>query len=59
MNRTAKEFEGLLAWYFETLLHDNPRFSTIYARLRNGEGCAVPAAEADVYRFDSRGEELK
>src|ERR1035437_3704401 len=38
MNRTAKQFEGLLAHYFETLLHDNPTFSTIGAGLREGEG---------------------
>ncbi|MCX6928871.1 MAG: DUF885 domain-containing protein [Verrucomicrobia bacterium] len=38
MNRTAKQFEGLLAHYFETLLHDNPVFSTIAAGLRDGEG---------------------
>ena len=38
MNRTAKQFEGLLAHYFETLLHDNPTFSTICAGLREGEG---------------------
>ena len=38
MNRTAKQFEGLLAHYFETLLHDNPTFSTIGAGLRDGEG---------------------
>src|ERR1035441_2859131 len=38
MNRTAKQFEGLLARFFETLLHDNPMFSTSYAGLRDGEG---------------------
>src|SRR5664279_5831098 len=38
MNRTAKQFEGLLARYFETLLHDNPTFSTICTGLRDGEG---------------------
>ena len=38
MNRTAKQFEGLLARYFETLLQDNPTFSTICAGLRDGEG---------------------
>jgi uncharacterized protein (DUF885 family) len=38
MNRTAKQFEGLLARFFETLLHDNPTFSTSYAGLRDGEG---------------------
>jgi len=38
MNRTAKQFEGLLARFFETLLHDNPTFSTICAGLRDGEG---------------------
>ena len=38
MNQTAKQFEGLLARYFETLLHDNPTFSTIAAGLRDGEG---------------------
>ena len=31
MNRTANQFEGLLARYFETLLQDNPTFSTICA----------------------------
>src|ERR1017187_8241385 len=38
MNRTAKQFEGLLARYFETLLEDNPTFSTIATGLRDGEG---------------------
>lgn len=38
MNRTAKLFEGLLAHYFETLLHDSPTLSTMYAGLRDGEG---------------------
>ena len=38
MNRTAKQFEGLLTRFFETLLHDNPTFSTIAAGLRDGEG---------------------
>jgi uncharacterized protein (DUF885 family) len=38
MNRTAKHFEGLLSRFFETLLHDNPTFSTICAGLRDGEG---------------------
>ena len=38
MNRTGKQFEGLLARYFETLLHDQPTFSTICAGLRDGEG---------------------
>ena len=38
MTRSAKQFEGLLARYFETLLHDNPTFSTICAGLRDGEG---------------------
>ena len=38
MNRTATQFEGLLARYFETLLQDNPTFSTICAGLREGEG---------------------
>jgi uncharacterized protein (DUF885 family) len=38
MNRTADQFEGLLARYFETLLQDNPTFSTICAGLRDGEG---------------------
>src|SRR5208283_1480998 len=38
MNRTADQFEGLLARYFETLLRDNPTFSTICAGLRDGEG---------------------
>ena len=38
MNRTAKQFEGLLARYFETLLQDHPTFSTICAGLRDGEG---------------------
>jgi len=59
MNRTAKQFEGLLARHFETLRHDNPTFSTILAGLRSGESCAVPAAEAGVSRFDSRVEELE
>ena len=38
MTRTAKQFEGLLARYFETLLRDNPTFSTICGGLRDGEG---------------------
>ena len=38
MNRTTRQFEGLLARYFETLLEDNPTFSTISAGLRDGEG---------------------
>jgi uncharacterized protein (DUF885 family) len=38
MNRTANQFEGLLDRYFETLLQDNPTFSTICAGLRDGEG---------------------
>jgi uncharacterized protein (DUF885 family) len=38
MNSTAKRFEGLLSCYFETLLQDNPAFSTICAGLRDGEG---------------------
>jgi uncharacterized protein (DUF885 family) len=38
MNRTATQFEGLLACYFETLLQDNPTFSTLCAGLRDGEG---------------------
>jgi len=38
MNRTAKQFEGLLTRYFERLLHDQPTFSTICAGLRDGEG---------------------
>jgi uncharacterized protein (DUF885 family) len=37
MNGTVKQFEGLLARYFETLLQDNPTFSTICAGLRDGE----------------------
>jgi uncharacterized protein (DUF885 family) len=38
MNRTATQFEGVLDRYFETLLQDNPTFSTICAGLRDGEG---------------------
>ena len=38
MNQTTKHFEGLLARYFETLLQDNPTFSTVCAGLRDGEG---------------------
>jgi uncharacterized protein (DUF885 family) len=38
MNKTTRHFEGLLARYFETLLQDNPAFSTICAGLRDGEG---------------------
>jgi uncharacterized protein (DUF885 family) len=38
MNRTAKQFEGLLGRYFEILLQDNPTFSTICVGLREGEG---------------------
>jgi len=38
MNRTGRQFEGLLARYFERLLRDNPTFSTICAGLRDGEG---------------------
>src|ERR1035438_586180 len=38
MNKTASQFEGLLSRYFETLLQDNPTFSTMSAGLRDGEG---------------------
>jgi uncharacterized protein (DUF885 family) len=38
MNKTASQFEGLLSRYFETLLRDNPAFSTMCAGLRDGEG---------------------
>jgi len=38
MNKTASRFEGLLSRYFETLLQDNPTFSTMWAGLRDGEG---------------------
>jgi uncharacterized protein (DUF885 family) len=38
MNRTVTQFEGLLARFFETLLHDNPTLATIAAGLRDGEG---------------------
>ncbi len=38
MNKTANQFEGLLDRYFETLLGDNPTFSTICAGRRDGEG---------------------
>ena len=38
MNRTARQFEGLLSRYFETLLQDDPTFCTICAGLRDGEG---------------------
>src|ERR1035441_10542792 len=38
MTRTAKQFEGLLTRYFETLLHDHPTYSTICGGLRDGEG---------------------
>ncbi len=38
MNRTARQFEGLLSRYFETLLQDHPTFCTIAAGLRDGEG---------------------
>ena len=38
MNSAANQFEGLLARYFETLLQDNPTFSTICAGLPDGEG---------------------
>ena len=38
MNSTMKQFEGLLSRYFETLLQDNPAFSTMCAGLRGSEG---------------------
>ena len=38
MKRTSTQFEGLLTRYFETLLRDNPTFSTICAGLPDGEG---------------------
>ena len=38
MNPSAYRFEGLLTRYFETLLRDNPTYSTIAAGLRDGEG---------------------
>ncbi len=38
MTSTARQFEGLLSRYFETLLQDNPTFCTICAGLRDGEG---------------------
>ena len=38
MSRTTKQFEGVLARFFETLLLDNPTFSTIAAGLRDSEG---------------------
>ena len=42
MQPSAKQFEGLLSRYFETLLQDNPTFSTMSAGLRDGEGRALP-----------------
>jgi uncharacterized protein (DUF885 family) len=38
MSQTTKQFEGVLAHFFETLLHDNPTFSTVAAGLRDSEG---------------------
>jgi len=38
MQPSAKQFERLLARYFETLLQDNPTFSTMSVGLRDGEG---------------------
>jgi uncharacterized protein (DUF885 family) len=38
MTSTARQFEGLLSRYFETLLQDHPTFCTICAGLRDGEG---------------------
>ena len=38
MNQTARQFEGLLDRFFDTLLHDNPTFATTTAGLRHGEG---------------------
>ena len=51
MNRTAKQFEGLLARFFETLLHDNPMLATIAAGLRDGEGRAHVNARDSKQRF--------
>ena len=38
VNRTEKQFEGLLSRYFERLLEDNPTFETVAGGLREGEG---------------------
>jgi len=38
MNKTSRQFEGLLSRYFETLLENSPMFATISAGLRSGEG---------------------
>jgi uncharacterized protein (DUF885 family) len=38
MEKTAKQFEGLLSGYFERLLEDLPTFATTAAGLRSGEG---------------------
>lgn len=38
MNRTARQFEGLLSRYFETLFQDHPTYCTICVGLREGEG---------------------
>ena len=38
MNKTERQFEGLLGRYFERLLEDAPAFATVTAGLRSGEG---------------------
>jgi uncharacterized protein (DUF885 family) len=38
VNQSSRQFEGLLARYFEHLLEDSPIFATITAGLRSGEG---------------------
>jgi uncharacterized protein (DUF885 family) len=38
MNKTGRQFEGLLARYFERRLIDSPTFAVISAGLRSGEG---------------------
>src|ERR1035437_3946741 len=57
MTRSAKQFEGLLARYFETLLHDNPTFSTICAGLRDGEGQSAVRALEGVSPRELTGEQ--
>ena len=44
MNPSAYRFEGLLTRYFETLLRDNPTYSTIAAGLRDVAPYAVVMA---------------
>ena len=46
MNNGSRLFEGLLARYFENLLHTVPTFAVVAAGLREGEGkLEIPAAK--------------